>query len=144
VLKILEIAVVVAAVVLLVGWNFLRLYRFERCYSSNDSFPGQRYECIVGGLDPGHGTLCMVGADPSGLHVLSHPGPGRSMLSFRRAYRPYKKNLFLPWKDVNCRSGMAVFKECLWFDMPSRKVYLNVPKDIGGHLLADAGRDARV
>jgi hypothetical protein len=133
-------AVVFASAVLLIGWNFFRLTRFETDYRYVGSFSGNRYECVVGGLDLEHGTLCIVGADKEGVYLLSHPKPDRFYWGGGGRHRIFKRNLMIPWSDFSYRSGKVLLRDCVWIEMPSRRIYLFVPKDVGEKLLRDAGR----
>jgi hypothetical protein len=134
------IAIVIAAAVLLVGWNFVRLSRFGSDYNFGGSFQGNRYECYLGGLGDGRSTLCFIGADAFGVYLLPHPKPARWFWGFRGRYDFFRQSLLIPWTDISCRSGKVLLKDCIWFDIASRKIYLYVPKDIGEKLLIDAGR----
>jgi hypothetical protein len=67
------LAIVLAAAVLLVAWNFQRLNNFGRDCDFTGSFQGSRYECRLGGLGDDRRTLCMMGADEFGLYLLPHP-----------------------------------------------------------------------
>jgi hypothetical protein len=134
------LAIVIAAAVLLVAWNFQRLHHFGTDYNFSGSFQGSRYECRLGGLAGEQGALCMIGADELGLYLLPHPNPTRWFWIRRGKYDIFKQSLFIPWKDIGCRSGRVLLSDCIWFDLASRKIYLYVPKDIGEKLLMDAGR----
>jgi hypothetical protein len=137
------IAIIIAAAVCLLVWNIRRVYGFERDYKYGGDFAGQRYECRVGGLSDDHGMLCFMGADANGLYLLPHAKQARSWWSYlgnRSRYDVFRKSLFIPWTDMGYRTGRAVLKECVWFELPARKVYLYVAKDVGEKLLNDAGR----
>jgi hypothetical protein len=134
------IAIVVAAAVLLVGWNFVRLHKFGSDYNFVGSFSGNRYECMVGGINENHGTLCLIGADGYGLYLLPHPKPVRWFWGYPGRYQIFKQSVLIPWKDIGCRSGRVLLKDCIWFDLAPRRVYFYVPKDIGEKLLTDAAR----
>jgi hypothetical protein len=131
------IVIVIALVVLLVGWNFLRLHGFDKDYRFAGSFQGNRYECNVGGFSEERDTLCFMGADTTGLYLLPHPKPIRWFWGYRGVF---KNSLFIPWTDLGYRSGKALLKECVWFEIASRKIYFCVPKEVGEKLLNDAGR----
>ena len=140
----MRIAILIAAVVSLYVWNIRRLLGFERDYKYDGNFAGKRYECTVGGLSEGHGTLCFMGADAGGLYLLPHPKPARSLWSYLLQYRRYevfRRTLLIPWTDLGYRSGRVLLKDCIWFDLSPRKVYFYVAKDIGEKLLNDAGRE---
>jgi hypothetical protein len=137
------IAIVIAAVVCLLVWNIRRMVGFGRDYKYDGEFAGKRYECRLGGLSDGHSVLCFMGADANGLYLLPHPKPERSFWSYlgnNYRYEVFRKSLFIPWTDLGCRHGKAVLKECVWFDLPARRVYFYVAKDVGEQLLNDAGR----
>jgi hypothetical protein len=136
----ITIIIFIAAAVLLVGWNFQRLRKFARDYNFSGYFHGNRYECRLGGLTEGCGTLCLIGADDYGVYVLPHPKPVRWLWSFPGRHQIFKQSLLIPWRDINCRTGRVLFKDCIWFDLAPRKIYVHVPKDIGEKLLSDAGR----
>jgi hypothetical protein len=95
----------------------------------------------VGGLDLEHGTLCVVGADESGIYLLKHPESDRFSWNIKGGHRVFRRDLLIPWKAFSYRAGKVLFKECLWLEMPSRRIYLHVPKDVGEKLLEDARRD---
>ena len=142
--KTIFVAIFFVAALFLVGWNFRRLKRFRTDYRFTGFFPGTTYECVVGGLDTEHGTLCMVGADTSGIYLLSHPKPRGLLWLLESRHRVLKQNLLLPWDDLNYRTGKMLLKDCLWLEMPSRRIYLHVPKDSGAQILKDGGRDPLV
>jgi hypothetical protein len=132
-------ALFIAAAVLLVAWNFQRLHGFASDYKFTGDFQRHRYECTLGGLAEGRGALCMIGADNFGLYLLPHPNPIRWFTFYPRGNQIFKQSLLIPWKDIGCRSGSVLLKDCIWFDLAARKIYLYVPKDIGEKLLTDAG-----
>jgi hypothetical protein len=138
----MRIAILIAAVICLYLWNIRRVLGFERGYKYDGNFAGNRYECRVGGFDEGLGLLCFMGADAGGLYVLSHPRARRSVWSYlwNRRYEVFRKSLFIPWTDLGYRAGRVLLKDCIWFDLPARRVYFYVPKDVGEKLLNDAGR----
>jgi hypothetical protein len=132
-------AIFFAAAILLVAWNFQRLNNFDRDYKFTGDFQGHRYECTLGGLAEGRGVLCMIGADNFGLYLLPDPRPRRWLTFYPNGNQIFKKSLLIPWKDIGCRSGSVLLKDCIWFDLAPRRIYLYVPKDIGEKLLTDAG-----
>jgi hypothetical protein len=134
------VTLIAAAAVLLVGWNFQRLHRFASDYNFTGAFQGNRYECSLGGLNEGHGTWCLIGADEYGLYLLPSPKPVRWLWGYPGGRQVFKKSLLIPWTDIGCRTGRVLFKDCIWFDLAPRRIYLYVPKDIGEKLLSDAGR----
>ncbi|MFZ0818239.1 MAG: hypothetical protein WAM78_22115 [Candidatus Sulfotelmatobacter sp.] len=139
----MRIAIVIAAVVCLLVWNIRRLFGFQRDYKFDGNFAGKRYECRIGGLGEAPGLLCLMGADANGLYLLPHAKLTRSLWSYLgngSRHQVFKKSLFIPWTDMGYRSGKVLLKECIWFDLPARKIYLYVAKDIGEKLLNDAGR----
>jgi len=137
--SIIVVAVAVGAVVL-VGWNFLNQSGFYRDYRFDGAFGGNRYECMLGGLNQEARTLCLMGADESGIYILSHPKPGRRFWGYGTAV--FKGSLFIPWKDIECSPGDTFpFKDVIWFKLVSRRIYLYLAKEVGTKLLADAGRE---
>jgi len=116
------------------------LYRFQTDYKFDGFFQGARYECKLGGLGDEHRTLCLIGADEFGLYLLPHPNPPRHWWAYPSQYRIFKKSLYIPWTDIRCRSGRVLLKDCIWFDLAPRRVYLYVPKDVGEKVLGDARR----
>lgn len=138
------VSLAVAAMVLLVAWNFVRVYRFQADYNFDGFFQGTRYECRIGGLDEDGGTLGFIGADEFGLYLLPHPQTDRRWWAYPRGFRIFKKSLYIPWTDIRCRSGRVLLKDCIWFDLAPRRVYLYVPKDVGEKVLTDARRQIPV
>jgi hypothetical protein len=139
----MRIAIIIAAVVGLLVWNIRRLLGFQRDYKYDGDFAGKRYECRIGGLGEGPGLLCFMGADANGLYLLPHEKLARSFWSYlgnRSRHEGFRKSLFIPWADMGYRSGRVLLKDCVWFELPTRKIYLYVEKDIGEQLLNDAGR----
>jgi hypothetical protein len=134
------VSIAIAAIVLLIAWNFVRLYRFQTDYKFDGLFQGVRYECKLGGLGDEHRTLCLIGADEFGLYLLPHPNPPRHWWAYPSGYRIFKKSLYIPWTDIRCRYGRVLLKDCIWFDLKPRRVYLYVPKDVGEKVLVDARR----
>ena len=128
-----------AAAALLMFWNFSNQRRFERDYAFHGSFQGARYECLVGGFNSEDRVLCMAGADRSGIYFLPHPKPPRRFWNSRRPV--FKKSLLIPWVDLTYSSKKVLFKDCIWFDLSPRKIWLYVPKEIGEKLLTDAHRE---
>jgi hypothetical protein len=134
----------VALVIVIVGviglaltfWNAANWYGFESTYRYSGEFQGNRYECSVRFANSERGSQCFIGANGSGLYLLSHP----ARKGWWRRYGPagFNKNLQIPWSDLKCRAGTSLFKECMWFEVPSRKIHFYVPKDIGDKLLIDA------
>ncbi len=133
------VILIAAAAALLVGWNVQRLNRFLSDYNFTGLFQGNSYECSLGGLSDGHFTLCLIGADQYGLYLLPHPKRVRWWAGYPRR-EVFKKSLLIPWTDIGCRTGKVLFKDCIWFDLAPRRIYLYVPKDIGEKMLSDAKR----
>ncbi len=127
------------AAALLVLWNVRNYNGFERAYAYQGSFPGERYECLVGGLYSEDRVLCMAGADRAGIYFLPHPKPQR--LFQNSGYPIFKKSFFIPWQDMNYCSKKVLFKDCIWFDLSPRKIWIYVPREVGEKLLADAHRE---
>lgn len=134
------IAVILTATALLISWDYIRLHRFERDYEFPGLFGGRRYECRLGGLRSEHCVLCFIGSDMSGIYLLPHPKPNRRFLGCQIGEDVLKKSILIPWTDIHCRSGRGFLKHNISFDIPSRKIFLYVPRDIGEKLLTDAGR----
>ena len=132
---------ILVAAALLILWNVRNQRSFERDYSYEGSFSGQRYECVVGGLNSEHRLWCMAGADRSGIYFLPHPKP-RSLFRNSRI-GVFKKSLRIPWQDMTCCSKRVLFRDCIWFDLSPRKVWIYVPKEIGDKLLMDGHREVR-
>ena len=139
--NIIIVAVVIAAVVL-IGWNFINQSSFYSDCAFAGSFGGNRYECMLGGLNQETRVLCLMGADESGVYILSHPKPGRPFWGYGTAV--FKGSLFIPWQDIECTPGDTFpFKDSIWFKLASRRIYLYLAKEIGEKLLADARRKIR-
>lgn len=117
-----------------VNWHgFLSDYRFH------GEFQGQRYDCTLRFANAETGCRCMVGANESGLFLLSDPEYKRSWRRsmFKQLSVPFDKNLQISWSDLQFRAGKMFLKECIWFDVPARNVHFFVPKDVGDKLLLD-------
>lgn len=136
----LVIIIVVIIGFALTFWNAVNWYDFDSSYRYDGEFLGKRYECSLRFANQERDALCFVGANGSGLYLLSHPGR-RAWWSYRGAF---KKNFQIPWSDLNCRAGKIFFQDCMWFDVPSRRIHFYVPKEIGDKLLTDAGREIPV
>ena len=131
--------IILAAAVLLMLWNIRNQRSFERDYSYDGSFAGQRYECIVGGLNSEHRMWCMAGADRSGIYFL--PSPKNQNLFWNSGLGVFKKSLLIPWQDIAYCSKRVLFKDCIWFDLSPRKVWIYVPRETGEKLLIDGHRE---
>ncbi len=119
-------------------WSGANWYLFQSGYRYNSEFLGKRYECSLMFVSAENSNLCFVGADGAGLYLLSHPD-GKGWW-WRYGVVGFKKNLQIPWSDLECRPRTVLFKECMWFEIPSRKIYFYIPREIGEKLLIDAGR----
>ena len=119
-------------------WNGANWYLFQSGYRYNSEFLGKRYECSLKFVNAEHNNLCFVGGDGAALYLLAHPN-GKGWW-WRYGVVGYKKNLQIPWSDVECRPKTVLFKECMWFEIPARKIYFYIPREIGDKLLIDAGR----
>ena len=133
------LTIILIAAALLVLWNVRNQNSFERDYAYQGSFQGTRYECIVGGLNPEDRLLCMVGADRAGIYFLPHPKRQRLFRNSGRAV--FKKSLLIPWQDFTYCSKTVLFKDCIWFDLSPRKIWIYVPRDVGEKLLTDAHQE---
>jgi len=133
-------AIVIVGIIglILTFWNALNWYEFQRSYRLQDEFPGKRYECSVRFANSEVGAQCFVGANTSSLYLLSHPN--RKGWWWQSGGVGFKKNLQIPWTDLDCRSGTMLFKGYTWFEIPSRKIHFYLPKEIGDKLLTDAER----
>jgi hypothetical protein len=117
-------------------WNAANWYGFESSYRYSGEFQGNRYECRLRFANSECSSQCFIGANGSGLYLLSHPA--RKGWWWRYGAVGFKKNLQIPWTDLQCRPRTILLKECMWFEVPSRKIYFYIPKDIGDKLLIDA------
>ena len=122
----------------MIVWNTTNWSGFENDYRFDGEFPGNRYECEVRFANAEHSVRCFVGANRAGLYLLSHPDHKRWW--WRSKDVTFRKNLQIPWSDLECRPGKMFFQDCLWFDIPSRKIHFYVAKDLGDKLLVEAGR----
>lgn len=135
------ITVILTAMALLISWNYVRLHRFERDYRFPGLFGGRHYECRIGGLRSENRVLCFIGSDMSGIYLLPHPKPNRRFLGCQIGEDVFKDSILIPWTDIHCRSGRGFFKHNIRFEIPPRKIFLYVSRDIGEKLLTDAGRN---
>ena len=136
------IAVSVIAVVL-VFWNVRIVRRFQNDYRYDDEFQGQRYECIVQFANSDYGIRCSMGADASALYLLAVPKRKVSWWKNRAARSFFRANLQIPWSDLGWREKRIMLKDCIWFEIPAKRIYFYVPLDVGDKLLIDAGRKIR-
>lgn len=139
---VIAIAVFVLAVAL-TFWNAGVMRRFETDYRYDGEFHGQRYECVLRFANMEYGMRCFLGADASALYLLTAPNHKRSWwMSSRTAAsnKIFKTNLRIPWTDLGWQEKTILLKDCFWFEIPAKKIYFYVPKDVGGKLLVDAGR----
>jgi len=107
-------------------------------YRYHGEFLGKRHECSVRFANSECGILCFVGANESGLYLLSHPDRKGW---WRYGGLGFKKNLEIPWRDLDYRGGRVLLKECMWFHIPTRKIHFYVPREIGDKLLIDGARE---
>ena len=131
--------IILAAAVLLMLWNVRNQLSFERDYSYHGSFAGQGYECVVGGLNSERRMWCIAGADRCGIYFLPHPK--KQNLFWNSGIGASKKSLRIPWQDVTYCCKRVLFKDCIWFDLSPRKVWIYVPREIGEKLLIDGYRE---
>ena len=136
----MTLAIVIVGVIglALTFWNAVNWYGFESGYRYNAEFQGKRFECPLRFANSECGSRCFIGANGSGLYLLSHPA--RKGWWWRYGAVGFNKNLQIPWSDLECRAGTMLLKKCMWFDIPSRKTHFCIAKDIGNKLLIDAGR----
>jgi hypothetical protein len=52
----------------------------------------------------------------------------------------FKTDLRIPWTDLGWKEKRILLKDCVWFEIPAKKIYFTVSKDVGDQLLVDAGR----
>src|ERR1700733_6585481 len=136
------IAVFVMTVVL-IWWNAGILRRFKSDYRYEGEFHGNRYECVVRFANSESGIWCSLGADTSALYLLTPSERERSWWtwSYRGSAREiFRTNLRIPWSDLDWREKRILFKDCIWFEIPARKVCFYASRDVGDKLLVDAGR----
>jgi|GEM_PF-2225239 hypothetical protein len=136
------IAVFVMAVVL-IFWNVGIMRRFQNDYRYDGGFQGKRYECILRFANLDHGMWCLLGADASALYLLTASNRKRHWWSPSHigvSNKIFKTDLRLPWTDLGWQEKTILLKECIWFEIPAKKIYFYVPRDVGDKLLIDAGR----
>jgi hypothetical protein len=132
-----RIIVVVGIIGIFLTFWYARNWKgFQQDYRFDGEFQGPRYDCRVRFAHGEGAVQCLVGADRSALYLLAPPKAKRSWWRYRG------KNLKIPWTDLECRAGRTVLKDCLWFEIPPKKIHFYVPKEIGDQLLRDAGRAA--
>jgi hypothetical protein len=133
------IAVSVMAIALVL-WNAGVVRRFQSDYRYDGEFHGQRYECILTFANSEYGTRCSLGADESALYLLAVPKRKVSWWKNRAAHSFFRANLQIPWSDLDWREKRIVFKDCIWFEIPAKRIYFYVARDVGDKLLIEAGR----
>lgn len=136
----LIVILVSAMAVALVLWNAGIVRRFNNDYRYAAEFQGQSNECIVRFANSEYGTRCLLGADASALYLLAVPKRKVSWWKNRAAHSFFRANLRIPWSDLDWREKTIMFKDCIWFEIPAKKIYFYVPRDVGDKLLVDAGR----
>ncbi|MGA7573723.1 MAG: hypothetical protein WBV31_07025 [Terriglobales bacterium] len=119
-------------------WNFSNWYGFVSGYRYNGDFQGKRYECRLRFATSECDSLCFIGANEFGLYLLYHPASKGWWWKY--AAGGFNRNLEIPWRDLDYRPAKILFKDCMQFEIPPRKVYFWVPKDVGDQLLIDARR----
>lgn len=122
----------------LMFWNAANWYGFESGYRYHGQFQGKRYECGVRFANSECSELCFIGADAGALYLLSHPN--RKGWWWQYGGMGYKKNLQIPWSDLEYRETTILLKPCTWFEVSGKKIYFSIPKDIGDKVLIDAER----
>ena len=83
-------------------------------------------------------SLCFIAANESALYLLYHPASKGWW--WRYGAGGFNKNLEIPWSGLDYRPVTILFKDCMRFEIPPRKIYFYIPKDIGDQLLVDAKR----
>jgi hypothetical protein len=139
---VIVIAVFVMAVAL-IFWNVGIMRRFQSDYRYDGEFQGKRYECILRFANLDHGMWCFLGADASALYLFTASNRKRPWWSSSHigvSNKIFKTNLRLPWTDLGWQEKTFLLKECIWFEIPAKKIYFYVPRDVGDKLLIDAGR----
>jgi hypothetical protein len=137
----LAIIVMVSIIaVALICRNASVMHRFELDYRYDGGFEGRRHECTLGFANLEAGIQCFIGANQSGLYLLTHPVRKNSFWSLGNGRGIFKRNLRIPWSDLSCRAGRMFVQDCIWFDVPSRKIHFYVPRNIGEKLLRDSNR----
>jgi hypothetical protein len=139
---VIAIAVFVLAAVLMF-WNAGVMRRFKRDYRYDGEFHGQRYECVMRFANIESGMWCFLGADATALYLLT--ASDRKRRWWASSYTGvsneiFKTDLRLPWTDLGWQEKTILLKDCVWFEIPAKKIYFYVPKDVGDKLLVDAGR----
>jgi hypothetical protein len=81
----------------------------------------------------------MMGADRAGIYIF--PYPHNQKFFGNSGYGIFKKTLLIPWRDFTYCSKRVLFKDCIWFDLSPRKIWIYVPRDVGEKLLADGYRE---
>jgi hypothetical protein len=139
---IIIIAVCVMAAAL-IFWNVGVMRRFSSDYRYDGGFQGQRYECVLRFANMDHGMWCFLGADASALYLLTASNRKRPWWSSSYtgiSNQIFKTDLRIPWTDVTWQEKRILLKNCIWFEIPEKKIYFTVPKDVGDKLLVEAGR----
>jgi hypothetical protein len=137
------VIVVSVIAVALVLWNAGIVRRFQNDYRYDGDFQGQRYECIVQFANSDYGSRCSMGADAAALYLLAVPKRKVSWWKNRTAHSFFRANLRIPWSDLDWREKRIVLKDCIWFEIPAKRIYFYVARDVGDKLLIDAGRKIR-
>src|SRR5271170_4132049 len=138
---IIVIAIFVMAVAL-IFWNVGIIRRFKSDYRYGGEFHGNRYECILRFANLESGMWCSLGADASALYLLTATTRKRSFWTWNNrgfARDIFKTNLQIPWSDLDWREKTILVKDFIWFEIPAKKIYFYVPKDVGDKVLIDAG-----
>ncbi len=135
----LVIIIVGIAGVALTFWHGANWYGFVSGYRYNSEFLGRRYESRLRFATSEHDSLCFIGANESALYLLYHPASNGWWWKYRAG--GFTKNLEIPWSDLDCRPVTMLFKDYMRFEIPPRKIYFYIPKDIGDQLLIDAKRE---
>jgi hypothetical protein len=136
------IAVFVLAAVLM-AWNIGVMRRFQNDYRYDGAFHGQRYECVLRFANMDHGFWCFLGADASALYLLTASNRKRRWWASSPlgvSNKIFKTDIRIPWTDLGWQEKTIVLKNCVWFEIPGKKIYFYAPVEVGNKLLIDAGR----
>ncbi len=129
--------------VLLMFWNVGVMRQFQNDYRYVGEFPGKCYECVLRFANMESGIWCFLGADASALYLLT--ASDRKRPWWTSSYTGvsneiFKTDLRIPWTDLGWKEKRILLKDCVWFEIPAKKIYFTVSKDVGDQLLVDAGR----
>lgn len=129
--------------VALIWWNAGIIRRFNSDYRYDGEFHGNRHECAVRFANSESGIWCFLGADTSALYLLTASERKRPWWTWSdrgTAHEIFRTDLRIPWSDLDWREKRILLKDCIWFEIPARKICFYVSRDVGDKLLVDAGR----